>query len=140
MKIHSCHLHAPLCGIFAPNSGYIARYAPFIRDKSPTNWDAQLPESNFKTRSGEEECAYIKFAVGDYDELVRERGRVNAVVAILQSVSDSIVKYLAWTKHPYKHCFRLNRIIVREIAKIYGERLIDAYMIKIVNNGFIKND
>ncbi|WP_394916656.1 DUF6783 domain-containing protein, partial [uncultured Robinsoniella sp.] len=29
MKIHSCHLHAPLCGIFAPNSGYIARYAPF---------------------------------------------------------------------------------------------------------------
>ncbi|WP_394910316.1 DUF6783 domain-containing protein, partial [uncultured Robinsoniella sp.] len=21
MKIHSCHLHAPLCGIFAPNSG-----------------------------------------------------------------------------------------------------------------------
>ncbi|WP_394918177.1 DUF6783 domain-containing protein, partial [uncultured Robinsoniella sp.] len=26
--MHSCHLHAPLCGIFAPNSGYIARYAP----------------------------------------------------------------------------------------------------------------
>ncbi|WP_394920626.1 DUF6783 domain-containing protein, partial [uncultured Robinsoniella sp.] len=33
-KIHSCHLHAPLSGIFAPNSGYVARYAPFIRDKS----------------------------------------------------------------------------------------------------------
>ncbi|WP_394920489.1 DUF6783 domain-containing protein [uncultured Robinsoniella sp.] len=44
-------MHAPLCGIFAPNSGYIARYAPFIRDKSPTNWNAQLSESNFKTRS-----------------------------------------------------------------------------------------
>ncbi|WP_394924003.1 DUF6783 domain-containing protein [uncultured Robinsoniella sp.] len=27
------------------------RYAPFIRDKSPTICDAQLPESNFKTRS-----------------------------------------------------------------------------------------
>ncbi|WP_395016645.1 DUF6783 domain-containing protein [Robinsoniella peoriensis] len=24
MKIHSRHLHAPLCGIFAPNSGYVA--------------------------------------------------------------------------------------------------------------------
>ncbi|WP_394926343.1 DUF6783 domain-containing protein [uncultured Robinsoniella sp.] len=36
-KIHSRHLHAPLCGIFAPNSGYVARYVPFIRDKSPTN-------------------------------------------------------------------------------------------------------
>ena len=51
LKIHSCQLHAPLCGIFAPNSGYIARYAPFIRYKSPTNWDAHLSESNFKTRS-----------------------------------------------------------------------------------------
>ncbi|WP_083267390.1 DUF6783 domain-containing protein [Robinsoniella peoriensis] len=51
MKIHSCHLHAPLCGIFAPNSGYVARLSPFIRDKSSTNCDAQLPESNFKTRS-----------------------------------------------------------------------------------------
>ncbi|WP_394922675.1 DUF6783 domain-containing protein [uncultured Robinsoniella sp.] len=50
-KIHSRHPHAPLCGIFAPNSGYVARYVPFIRDKSPTNCDAQLPESNFKTRS-----------------------------------------------------------------------------------------
>ncbi|WP_394927510.1 DUF6783 domain-containing protein [uncultured Robinsoniella sp.] len=51
MKIHSCHLHAPLSGIFAPNSGYVARYAPFIRDKSPTKCDSPLPESNFKTRS-----------------------------------------------------------------------------------------
>ena len=51
LKIHSRHLHAPLSGIFAPNSGYVARYAPFIRDKSPTKCDAQLPESNFKTRS-----------------------------------------------------------------------------------------
>ncbi|MHA9739462.1 DUF6783 domain-containing protein [Robinsoniella peoriensis] len=51
MKIHSRHLHTPLCGIFAPNSGYAARYAPFIRDKSPTKCDAQLRESNFFTRS-----------------------------------------------------------------------------------------
>ncbi|WP_395021720.1 DUF6783 domain-containing protein [Robinsoniella sp. RHS] len=51
--MHSRHLHAPLCGIFAPNSGYVARYVPFIREKSPTNCDAQLSESNFQTRSGE---------------------------------------------------------------------------------------
>ena len=51
LKIHSRHLHAPLSGIFAPNSGYVARYAPFIRDKSPTKCDVQLSESNFKTRS-----------------------------------------------------------------------------------------
>ncbi|WP_141728568.1 DUF6783 domain-containing protein [Robinsoniella peoriensis] len=50
-KIAFWQLYAPLCGRFAPNSGYVSRYAPFIRDKSPTNRDAQLPESNFKTRS-----------------------------------------------------------------------------------------
>ncbi|MDU7030284.1 DUF6783 domain-containing protein [Robinsoniella peoriensis] len=38
-------------GIFAPDSGYIARCAPFIRENSPTECDAQLPENNFKTRS-----------------------------------------------------------------------------------------
>ncbi|RKJ17820.1 hypothetical protein D7X48_20730 [bacterium D16-50] len=51
MKIHSRHLHVPLRGIFGPNSGYIAHYAPFIWPKSPTNCDAHLPESNFQTRS-----------------------------------------------------------------------------------------
>ena len=51
LKIHSRHLYAPLCGIFGPNSGYIAHYAPFIWPQSPTNCDAHLPESNFQTRS-----------------------------------------------------------------------------------------
>ena len=51
LKIHSRHLHVPLRGIFGPNSGYIAHYAPFIWPKSPTNCDAHLLESNFQTRS-----------------------------------------------------------------------------------------
>ena len=62
LKIHSRHLYAPLCGIFGPNSGYIAHYAPFIWPKSPTNCDAHLPESNFQTRSSFAATLYI----GDY--------------------------------------------------------------------------
>lgn len=50
LKNHSRHLHAPFCVIFAPNSGYIARYAPLIWHKSPTNCDAHLTESIFQTR------------------------------------------------------------------------------------------
>ncbi|WP_334303119.1 DUF6783 domain-containing protein, partial [Otoolea muris] len=30
LKIHSWHLHAPLCGIFVPNSLNVAHYAAFI--------------------------------------------------------------------------------------------------------------
>ena len=58
LKIHFYHLHAPLCVIFAPNSGYIARYAPFIWHKSPTNCDAHLAESNFQTRSSVKNVPY----------------------------------------------------------------------------------
>ena len=51
MKNHSCNLHAPLCGIFHPNSVAVARYGALIRAKSPTNCDAHLAESLFQTRS-----------------------------------------------------------------------------------------
>ncbi|WP_432764105.1 DUF6783 domain-containing protein [Hungatella effluvii] len=51
LKIHSCHLHAPFRGRFAPNSLNVAHYAALIRDKSPTKCDAHLTESNFQTRS-----------------------------------------------------------------------------------------
>ena len=51
LKIHSCHLHAPLYGRFVPHSVNVAQYASLIRDKSPANCDAQLTESNFKTHS-----------------------------------------------------------------------------------------
>ncbi|WP_320056908.1 DUF6783 domain-containing protein [[Clostridium] symbiosum] len=51
LKIHSRHLHAPLRGIFGPNSLAVAHYAALIRTKSPTKCDVHLTESNFRTRS-----------------------------------------------------------------------------------------
>ncbi|RJW44146.1 hypothetical protein DXC92_11805 [Clostridiales bacterium TF09-2AC] len=51
MKIHSRRLHAPLRGIFGPDSVSVARYASIIGTKSPTKWDAQPTESNYQTRS-----------------------------------------------------------------------------------------
>ena len=51
MKNHSRNLHAPLCGIFCPNSVAVARYDALIRTKSPTNCDIHLAESIFQTRS-----------------------------------------------------------------------------------------
>ncbi|RHU01507.1 hypothetical protein DW711_12375 [Ruminococcus sp. AM27-16] len=51
MKNHSRNLHAPICGIFHPNSVAVARYGAFIPAKYPTNCDAHLAESLFQTRS-----------------------------------------------------------------------------------------
>ena len=52
LKNHSRNLHAPLCGIFHPNSVAVAHYGALIRAKYPTNCDAHLAESLFQTRSG----------------------------------------------------------------------------------------
>ena len=51
LKNHSRNLHAPLCGIFHPNSVAVARYGALIRAKYTTNCDAHLAESLFQTRS-----------------------------------------------------------------------------------------
>ncbi|MDU3241732.1 MAG: DUF6783 domain-containing protein [Clostridiales bacterium] len=48
MKNDSRHLHASLCGMFASNSGYVARYVPFIWNKFPANCDVHLSESIFR--------------------------------------------------------------------------------------------
>ncbi len=53
LKNHSRHLHAPLCGIFVPNSLNAAHCAAFIWPKSPTKRNAHLAESIFQTRSRE---------------------------------------------------------------------------------------
>ena len=50
LKIHSRHLHVPLCYIIALNSGYVARSCPSSGTNLPQSV-SQLPESNFKTRS-----------------------------------------------------------------------------------------
>ena len=51
LKNHSRNLHAPLCGIFHPNSVAVARYGALIRAKYTTNCDAHLAESLFQTHS-----------------------------------------------------------------------------------------
>ena len=71
LKNHSRNLHAPLCGIFCPNSVAVARYGALIRAKSPTNCDAHLAESLFQTRSG----ACLKMS--NSKEKKNTEGRIN---------------------------------------------------------------
>ena len=61
LKNHFHNLHAPLCGIFCPNSVVIARCDALLRTKSPANCDAYLAESLFPTRSAEERKSCIIF-------------------------------------------------------------------------------
>ena len=60
LKNHSRNLHAPLCGIFCPNSVAVARYGALIRTKSPTNCGVHLAESLFQTRSNTKERVMVQ--------------------------------------------------------------------------------
>ncbi len=51
LKNHSCNLRTSIYGIFCLHSVAVARYAALIQAKSPTNCDAHLTESIFRTRS-----------------------------------------------------------------------------------------
>ncbi|EEG36759.1 hypothetical protein EUBHAL_01342 [Anaerobutyricum hallii DSM 3353] len=64
MKNHSCNLHAPICGIFCLHSVDVARYAALIQTKSPTNCDAHLAESIFRTRS--KKVYFIKWVLAAF--------------------------------------------------------------------------
>ena len=66
LKNHFCNLHAPICGIFCLHSVDVARYAALIQAKSPTNCNAHLAESIFRTRSKKmyfTKCVFSAFFV-----------------------------------------------------------------------------
>ena len=64
LKNHSCNLHASICGIFCLHSVDVARYAALIQTKSPTNCDAHLAESIFRTRS--KKVYFIKWVLAAF--------------------------------------------------------------------------
>ncbi len=109
LKNHSRHLHAPLCAIFVPNSGYIARYAPFIWHKSPTNCDAHLTKSIFQTRSkksGVKFQAVHNHTTVDAPETVRYVRSKRGVVVLYPPMSmwELIVKHKTPPTRRMRYC------------------------------------
>ena len=100
LKKHSRNLHAPLCGIFHPNSVVVARYDALIRAKSPTNCDTHLAESLFQTRS-----KAVKSSIGiiihlKYILSFRFAQRNNLIV--LENRTDYADSFLiTWLLHDY---------------------------------------
>ena len=82
LKNHSCHLHAPLCVIFVPNSGYIARYAPFIWHKSPTKCDAHLTKSIFKTHSRQNSDGDAVASIRNFNDAMVQSRRGQTVISV----------------------------------------------------------
>jgi len=80
-----------------------------------------LPGKTFFTTESEAACSsffapwdrseepYIRIATGDYPELRRERGRDNALAAILLSLALQVIHYQQWVKTGDLHKRGVNR-------------------------------
>lgn len=69
-----------------------------------------------------DEEPYIRIATGDYDELLNEIGKDNALFSYLHSIAHEIVHYKQWLIDPMCE-------FSEEEADLKAERLIDKYIV-----------
>jgi hypothetical protein len=62
---------------------------------------------------------YIRIATGDYEELIKQRGREDAIFAILESIAHEVTHYQQWLE---------DRPIDEEEAEQKGVELVDKYV------------
>ncbi|MEE3952801.1 hypothetical protein [Peribacillus frigoritolerans] len=61
---------------------------------------------------------FIRIATGDYSELIEERGKKDALYAMLDSIAHEIIHYQQWLE---------NRELNEEEAEEKGYKLVDSY-------------
>ena len=115
LKNHSRHLHAPLCGIFVPNSLNAAHCAAFIWPKSPTKRNAHLAESIFQTRSRVSSDTFWKrrrFCVGRKGQHVLFRKFLREF-SVKGRTHGSVFVHLVAAWSPSRHGIPLSRLRAR---------------------------
>jgi hypothetical protein len=65
---------------------------------------------------------FIRIATGDYSELIEERGKKDALYAMLDSMAHEIIHYQQWLE---------NRELNEEEADEEGYKLVDSYAVTI---------
>ena len=122
LKNHSRNLHAPLCGIFHPNSVAVARYGALIRAKSPTNCDAHLAESLFQTRSSVQEHVIINFINFIFQMSITNMYIQNPPKNIREQIYRTFDKSIIHeTQQPY---LEVSKEMIQTFNRQYSERVI----------------
>lgn len=84
--------------------------------------DGRIASALFFWPYDRKEEPYIKVAVGDYQEMLRERGKDNALAAILHSIAHELSHYYQWLKK-----YEYNEKRMERQAKYYAKELIYDY-------------
>ena len=91
------------------------------REKIPA-LDGDLVYGTFFGPFNSSDDSYIRIAVGDYIDMVEERGRDNAITAILITIIHEVTHYFQWVNGRKDHRF-FNEIE----AKIFQKVIIHQY-------------
>ncbi|EST10411.1 hypothetical protein [Sporolactobacillus laevolacticus] len=78
----------------------------------------ELVTGSFFGPFNKNEEPYIRVATGDFDELVQERGKIDAFFAILETIAHEIVHYCQW-----HHDEEFNE----EEAEFQSKTIVDRY-------------
>lgn len=65
---------------------------------------------------------YIRISTGDYYEMEKERGKDNALAAILGSIAHELTHYFQWIKD-----IKLTEVGEERQAKSYANKIVDEY-------------
>lgn len=94
----------------------------FKASKEIMSSDGRIASALFFWPYDRKEEPYIKVAVGDYQEMLRERGKDNALAAILHSIAHELSHYYQWLKK-----YEYNEKRMERQAKYYAKELIYDY-------------
>ena len=65
---------------------------------------------------------YVRIAVGDYYDMLKKRGKDNALAAILRSIAHELTHYFQWIND-----IELTEIGIERQAKKYADFILDEY-------------
>lgn len=96
----------------------------FKAAKNIVSIDGQMASAAFWGPYDKSQEPYIRIAVGDYQELLAERGKDNALAANLGAIAHELSHYYQWIKDynfDVEKCERQAKYYAREILYDYAE-------------------
>src|SRR5438477_630935 len=84
----------------------------------------EMVSATFLGPYNKNEEPYIRVATGDFEELVSNRGKENAIFAIINSMAHEIIHYQQWLENIPD----LDEEIAETEAELEGTRLVDEYL------------
>ena len=97
-------------------------YVYFKSSETITALDEEKVSATFWSPYDKNQQSYAKVATGDYDKMLKKRGKDNALASILHSVAHELTHYFQWLKD-----IEDSEVKIEKQAKRCADLIIDKY-------------